>query len=63
MSVIAKRPDGKIFLYVKGADSSMFKMSDGQGVQEMQEEVERMAAQGFRTLVFGVKVPESYCFS
>ena len=55
MSVIAKRPDGKIFLYVKGADSSMFKMSDGQGVQEMQEEVERMAAQGFRTLVFGVK--------
>ena len=55
MSVIAKRPDGKIFLYVKGADGSMFKMSDGQGVQEMQEEVERMAAQGFRTLVFGVK--------
>jgi len=29
MSVIVKRPDGKIFIYVKGADSSLFKMSDG----------------------------------
>jgi magnesium-transporting ATPase (P-type) len=29
MSVIAKRPDGKVFIYVKGADSSLLKMSDG----------------------------------
>ena len=55
MSVIAKRPDGKVFIYVKGADSSLFKMSDGQGVQDLQEEVETMAAKGYRTLVFGVK--------
>ena len=55
MSVIAKRPDGRVFLYVKGADSSLFKMSDGQGVEELSEEIERMAAKGYRTLVFGVK--------
>lgn len=29
MSIIVKRPDGKIFIYVKGADSSLMKMSDG----------------------------------
>ena len=55
MSVIAKRPDGRVFIYVKGADSSLLRMSDGQGVDDLQEEIERMAAKGFRTLVYGVK--------
>jgi magnesium-transporting ATPase (P-type) len=35
MSVIAKRPDGKVFIYVKGADSSLLRMSDGQGVEDL----------------------------
>jgi magnesium-transporting ATPase (P-type) len=55
MSVIAKRPDGKVFIYVKGADSSLLRMSDGQGAEDLKEEIERMAAKGYRTLVFGVK--------
>lgn len=35
MSVIARRPDGKVFIYVKGADSSLLGMSDGQGVDDL----------------------------
>lgn len=29
MSVVIKRPDGRKYVYTKGADSSLIKMSDG----------------------------------
>lgn len=40
MSIIVKRPDGRKFLYTKGADSALLKMSDGKLTIQISDEVE-----------------------
>lgn len=55
MSVLVKRPDGRKFIYTKGADSSLLKMSDGSYNQLISDEVEELAKKGLRTLVFGYR--------
>jgi len=54
MSIVVKRPDGRKFVYVKGADSSLFEMTKVKSQAHI-DEVERLAALGLRTLVFGYK--------
>jgi len=55
MSMIVKKPNGKIFVYTKGADSSMLAYSDKKNTDSIIQEVEEYAAKGLRTLVFGYK--------
>lgn len=55
MSVVAKGADGKILVFVKGADSSLFKMSQQQCVSNLREDSNQMASRGLRTLVFGIR--------
>lgn len=54
MSVVVKSNDGKQYAYVKGADSSLLKMSRTP-CPALEAQVEALAAKGLRTLVFGYK--------
>ena len=55
MSVIAQGPDGQVIAFVKGADSSLFKMSQQRCLDKLKDDSNQMAAKGLRTLVFGMR--------
>lgn len=54
-STIVQDGNGDIYVYVKGADSSIMKMSGNANTSEAEREAERFAAMGLRTLVFAYK--------
>jgi len=57
MSVICRTPEGKLRLYIKGADSVMMEMlgpgNDPKVVQKTLDHLEDFSAEGLRTLVIG----------
>ncbi|XP_070236817.1 phospholipid-transporting ATPase IH isoform X2 [Bos mutus] len=62
MSVIVKSATGEIYLFCKGADSSIFpRVTEGK-VDQIQSRVERNAVEGLRTLCVAYKtlIPEEY---
>ena len=58
MSVVVKADDNKKYVFTKGADSSLLEMTS-EPTDKLVEEVESLAAQGLRTLVFGYKELDS----
>uniref|UniRef100_A0A670Z4S3 Phospholipid-transporting ATPase n=1 Tax=Pseudonaja textilis TaxID=8673 RepID=A0A670Z4S3_PSETE len=55
MSVIVKMPDGKIYLFCKGADSSIFPRVPEAEAQKTKVHVEQNAVDGYRTLCVAYK--------
>jgi len=55
MSVVVKSPEGKVIVFVKGADSSLFKMSQKGCLDKLRNDCNNMASKGLRTLVFGMR--------
>jgi len=55
MSVVTKAPDGKVIAFIKGADSSLFKMSKQVCLDKLRNDCNEMASNGLRTLVFGMR--------
>ena len=56
MSVLVRLWDGKLFLYTKGSDMTTLPlMKEGENIQQAQNDVNKFAAEGYRTLVFGYK--------
>ncbi|XP_042637091.1 phospholipid-transporting ATPase IH [Orycteropus afer afer] len=62
MSVIVKSTTGEIYLFCKGADSSIFPRVIEGKVDQIQSRVERNAVEGLRTLCVAYKrlIPEEY---
>ncbi|XP_078067875.1 phospholipid-transporting ATPase IG isoform X1 [Mustelus asterias] len=62
MSVIVRERSGKIFLYCKGADSSIFPKVKAGKQEEIKLHVERSAVEGLRTLCVAYKelTPDEY---
>jgi len=63
-STVVQDESGQLFVFVKGADSSMVKMCSEKSNEAMEAEAEQFAAQGLRTLVFGYKRisgPPTHC--
>uniref|UniRef100_A0A8C6YHH1 Phospholipid-transporting ATPase n=1 Tax=Naja naja TaxID=35670 RepID=A0A8C6YHH1_NAJNA len=55
MSVLVKMPDGKIYLFCKGADSSIFPRVPEAEAQRTKVHVEQNAVDGYRTLCVAYK--------
>ncbi|XP_063169734.1 phospholipid-transporting ATPase IG isoform X2 [Candoia aspera] len=55
MSVLVKMPDGRIYLFCKGADSSIFPRVPEAEAQKTRIHVERNAVDGYRTLCVAYK--------
>ena len=57
MTMVVKRNDGRIFAFVKGADTSIIPKLSKQGLfeEETLEKMDDMAEQGLRTLLFAYK--------
>nr|XP_056715233.1 phospholipid-transporting ATPase IG [Euleptes europaea] len=55
MSVIVRMPSGKIFLFCKGADSSVFSRVPESEIMKTKVHVERNAMDGYRTLCVAFK--------
>ena len=56
-SIVVKNAQGKIFVYVKGSDTSIMSKLDYQETQKdkLQQDIDSFAKKGLRTLVFGFK--------
>jgi magnesium-transporting ATPase (P-type) len=56
-TIVRDCDSGEVLVFVKGADSSMFRMSNGNytNYSKMREECDRFAAKGLRILVLGYK--------
>jgi phospholipid-transporting ATPase len=55
MSVVVRAPNGKIYLYTKGADTKVIGLITSKGIPKAREDLHDFAVQGLRTLVFAYK--------